>query len=467
MNFDPSSNPAPQSAAKVVAGLRSAFDSGRTRPIAYRQEQLRALERLLKEHERDIEKALHDDLGKPALEAFTAEIAFTARELALVRKKLPRWARPERVSTPLFALPGKCLVYPEPLGVVLIIAPWNYPVQLAIGPLVGAIAAGNCAVVKPSEVAPATSALLADLLPRYLDNECFRVMEGGVPETTALLAERFDHIFYTGNPVVGRIVMEAAAKHLTPVTLELGGKCPCLVDTSADLDVAARRILWGKFYNAGQTCISPDYVLAHEAIEEALLARLTQTLRSFYGDNPRQSADFGRIVNPRHLARLQKLLPGSGKVIAGGDAVEAERYLAPTILRDVPPDSPVMAEEIFGPILPVLRVRDLDEAIAFVNARPKPLALYLFTTDKGARKRVLAQTSSGGAVVNHTTMHAAVSSLPFGGVGASGMGAYHGRATFDTFSHRKSVLLKSNWLDLQLIYPPYDDRKKKWLRRLV
>jgi aldehyde dehydrogenase (NAD+) len=457
------------SPAALVSQLRSSFDSGRTRPLAYRQQQLAGVARFLQEHERDIEEALHHDLGKPALEAFTAEIAFTAREVALTRKKLSTWARPQRVHTPLFAKPGKCLICPEPLGVVLIIAPWNYPLQLSVGPLLGALAAGNCAILKPSEVAPATSELLATLLPQYVDGECLQVVEGGVAEAAALLAERFDHIFYTGNGTVGRVVLEAAAKHLTPVTLELGGKCPCIVDQSADLDVAARRILWGKFYNAGQTCVAPDYVLVHEAIEEALLARLKGTLREFYGDNPLQSPDFGRIVNARHLARLRQLLPGSGEVFVGGDgdANEEERYLAPTILRNVPADAPVMADEIFGPILPVLPVKDMNEAIAFVNGRPKPLALYLFSTDAQVQTLVLERTSSGGVVVNHTTMHVAVSSLPFGGVGASGMGAYHGRASFDTFSHRKSVLVKSNWLDLRLIYPPYDERKKKWLRRLV
>ena len=412
-------------------------------------------------------KLLHRDVGKPALEAFTAEIAFTARELALVQKKLPAWVRPQRVATPLFALPGKSLIQHDPLGVVLIIAPWNYPLQLSIGPLIGAIAAGNCAVLKPSEVAPATSTLLATFLPQYVDGDCVQVVEGAVPETTALLAERFDHIFYTGNGTVGRIVMEAAARQLTPVTLELGGKSPCIVEPSADLDVAARRILWGKFYNAGQTCVAPDYVLAHEAIEEKLVALLKRTLTEFYGDDPRRSPDFGRIVNVRHLHRLQKLLPGSGEIVVGGTAAEEERYLAPTILRNVSADAPVMADEIFGPILPVLRVKGLEEAIAFVNARPKPLALYLFTTDADVQARVLERTSSGGVAVNHTTLHVAVSSLPFGGVGASGMGAYHGKATFETFSHRKSVLVKSNWLDLRLIYPPYDDKKKKWLRRLV
>lgn len=455
-----------QALGTIVARIRASFDSGVTRPLAYRQQQLSGLARFCEERERQIEEALYADLGKPAQEAFAADIAFLSREVAQMRKRLPAWARPERVATPLFAWPGKSCILREPLGVVLIIAPWNYPVQLALGPLIGALAAGNCAVVKPSELASATSALLATMVPQYLDSGCVHIVEGGVPETTALLAERFDHIMYTGNGTVGRIVMEAAAKHLTPVTLELGGKSPCLVDRTADLDIAARRIAWGKFFNAGQTCVAPDYVLVHEAIEETLIERLVQTLKVFYGDNPRTSPDYGRIVSARHLGRLVKLLPGSGDVVVGGEADEGMRYFAPTILRNIPANAPVMADEIFGPILPIIRVRNMDEAISFVNARPKPLALYLFAHDADLQTRVLERTSSGGAMVNHTTIHEVVSSLPFGGVGASGLGAYHGRASFETFSHRKSVLVKSTWFDLPILYPPYNDNKKKWLRRL-
>ena len=457
----------PESAAALVARLRASFDSGRTLSLGFRHQQLEGIARFLKERERDIEAALHRDLGKSPVEAYASEIAYPAREVKVARKSLAKWARPQRARTPLFAWPGSSHILREPLGIVLIIGPWNYPVQLLLVPLVGALAAGNCALVKPSELAPATSKLFADILPRYLDRECFQVVEGGAAETSALLAERFDSIFYTGSGAVGRIVMEAAAKHLTPVTLELGGKSPCLVDRHMDLDVAARRIVWGKFYNAGQTCIAPDYVLVHEAIEEALLLRLKKTLRDFYGPEPHRSPDFGRIVNVRHHRRLVRLLPGSGAILCGGDASEDERYLAPTILRDVSAEAPVMAEEIFGPILPVVRIRDMDEAIAFVNARPKPLALYLFSKDRAVQKRVLERTSSGGAVINHTLLHEVMPSLPFGGVGASGMGAYHGKASFETFSHRKAVLVKSTWFDLQLQSPPYDDAKKKWQRRLA
>jgi len=456
-----------EAAPDLVARLRASFAGGRTRPLLYRLRQLEGLAGFLREREREIEAALQQDMGRPAFEVYPAEIAMIAAEAELARKKLRSWVKPERVSTSLVGQPGKSRIYREPLGVVLIIGAWNYPLQLLLVPLVGAIAAGNCAIVKPSELAPATSELIASRLPEYVDGECVRIVQGGVPETTELLAEQFDYIFYTGNGTVGRIVMEAAAKHLTPVTLELGGKSPCIVDQHVDLGVAARRIVWGKFYNAGQTCVAPDYVLAHEAIEDALLARMKQTIRDFFGDDPRTRPDFGRIVNARHHRRLTKLLGGGGQVFAGGDADEQDRYIAPTILRDVPPGAAVMAEEIFGPILPVLRVKDVEEAIAFVNARPKPLALYLFTNDRAVETNVLERTSSGGVTVNHTLLHLAVPCLPFGGVGASGLGAYHGKATFETFSHRKAVLFKPTWLDPWFFYPPYNDAKKKWVRRVL
>jgi aldehyde dehydrogenase (NAD+) len=340
-------------------------------------------------------------------------------------------------------------------------------VQLVIGPVIGAIAAGNCVVIKPSEVAARSSAILAELVPKYLDPDAVRVVEGGVPETTALLAERFDHVFYTGNGTVGRIVMEAAAKHLTPVTLELGGKSPCYVDRDVDLDVTARRIAWGKWVNAGQTCVAPDYLLVHEAVADALVEKLRGTLRDFYGDDPKASPSYARIVNERHHRRLLALLGDGERAVIGGEHDEKERYIAPTVLRDVRPDARVMGDEIFGPILPMLTVKGPDEAIAFVNARPKPLALYVFSRRREVADDVLARTSSGGACVNDCVTHLGVPELPFGGVGASGMGAYHGRASFETFSHKKSVLVKGTSIDPALRYPPYTDDKEKWARRLV
>jgi aldehyde dehydrogenase (NAD+) len=450
----------------VVKGLRQAYRSGRTRRRSFRLAQLDRLLAMLRERKHELLAALEADLGKSSFEGWLAEIALMEKEIAHTKKHLRDWMRPQKVKTPLALQPARCKVVSEPLGVVLIIAPWNYPLQLAILPLVGAIAAGNCAIVKPSEVAANTSRVIAELLPQYLDREFYAVVEGGVPETTALLEEKFDHIFYTGNGTIGRVVMAAAAKHLTPVTLELGGKSPVIVDASADLDVAARRIVWGKFFNAGQTCVAPDYVLVHRAAEERLIHKMTQAIRDFFGADPSHSKDYARIINERHHKRLTGLL-ADGTPACGGTHDIGSKYLAPTILRQVSPDSKLMAEEIFGPLLPVLPVDSLEQAVEFVNERPKPLALYVFTGSDHAARKVLRSTSSGGACVNDTMMHLTVPDLPFGGVGESGMGAYHGKTSFDTFSHRKSVLDKSVYLDLPLRYPPYDDTKAQWLKRLM
>ena len=452
--------------ATLIARLRRSFETGITRSAEWRRHQLERLQALMEENEAEILAALRTDLGKPTFEAWGAENRALLNSLELAQKHLTAWMKPRKIGAPLAVQPSTARIYPEPLGVVLVIAPWNYPLQLALEPLVGAIAAGNCAVVKPSEVTPATSALMARLVPRYLDPECIAVVEGGVPQTTALLAQRFDHIFYTGNGTVGRVVMAAAAKNLTPVTLELGGKSPCIVDDDVDLEVAAHRIVFGKFANAGQTCIAPDYVLAVGSVEAPLLGRIASVIREFYGDDPKKSLSYARIVNERHLQRLEKLL-GSGERVLGGEIDASERYLAPTVLRNVDPGSPVMSEEIFGPILPVLTVPDVDAAIQFVNLRPKPLALYVFTRNDDHSRRVIERTSSGGACLNDTLSHVLCDTLPFGGVGESGMGAYHSQATFDTFTHFKSVLDRPTYLDPKLRYPPYDANKLKWVRRLA
>jgi aldehyde dehydrogenase (NAD+) len=457
---------APGSIPGIVQGVRRTFEGGRTRSHAWREAQLARLDAMLAAEKETLAGALSADLGKSAFESELSEIGFLQKEIAHTRKQLARWMRPEKTSTPLALQPGKSYVVREPLGVALIIAPWNYPLQLCVGPLIAAIAAGNCAVVKPSEVASRVSEALGKLLPRYLDSEAIAVVQGGVAETTVLLEQRFDHIFYTGNGTVGRIVMAAAAKHLTPVTLELGGKSPTIVDATADITVAARRIVWAKFFNAGQTCVAPDYVLAERKIEPQLTDALKRTIADFFGSDPRSSRDYGRIINGKHHRRLVQFL-GDGEVVTGGKHDEAERYIAPTVLRDVKPDAPVMADEIFGPILPVLTVDSVNEAVAFVNARPKPLALYVFTGERSVAEDVLARTSSGGACVNDAVVHLAVPELPFGGVGESGMGAYHGKSGFETFSHRKSVLAKGSAMDLPLRYPPYDERKQTWLRRLM
>ena len=452
-------------APALVGALRAYFETGATKPLSWRLSQLDALEHFLKEREQDILDALRADLGKPAAEAFGAEIGLTLSEIRLTRKKLASWMKPERVRTSLLAMPGRSYIYREPLGVTLIIAPWNYPFQLVVLPLIGAIAAGNCAVVKPSEISSNVSALIAKWLPKYLDRRAVQVVEGGVPETTALLREKWDYILYTGNGTVGRIVMEAAAKHLTPVTLELGGKSPCIVDESADLDVAAKRIVYGKFFNAGQTCVAPDYVLVHDHVHDALINRMVSMVREFYGDDPKQSPDFARIVNERHHARLTRLL-GNTDVVTGGETDVSDRYIAPTILKNVKEDDAVMQEEIFGPILPVISVSSVESAIGFVNRHEKPLALYVFAGDEAAQDRVLSGTSAGGTVLNHVWLHLSVPELPFGGVGESGMGAYHGRQSFETFSHRRSVLKKPTLPDPPILFPPYSARKLHWLKKL-
>lgn len=453
-------------AAALAGALRGYFRTGVTKTLAWRLSQLDALEHLLKEREADILDALRADLGKPETEAFTSEVGMIVTEVRHMRKKLHLWMKPERVRTSMIAAPGRSYIYREPLGVSLIMAPWNYPFQTAVLPLVGALAAGNCAVLKPSEVSQHCSAMLAKWIPKYLDPKAVQVFEGGVPETTALLREKWDHIFYTGNGKVGRIVMEAASKHLTPVTLELGGKSPCIVDETADLDTAAKRIVYGKFFNAGQTCVAPDYVLVHDRVHDALLNRMVSAIREFYGEDPKQSPDFGRIINERHHARLTRLLEGVD-VATGGQTDVDDRYIAPTILKNVNESDAVMQEEIFGPILPVISVPNMSAALAFVNRGDRPLALYCFSKSKDNQERVIGGTSAGGTTINHVWMHVGVAALPFGGVGESGMGAFHGRHSFEAFSHRRGVLKKPASLDPPLMFPPYSPRKLRWIKRLL
>ena len=451
----------------TVARLRSAFADGRTKPLAWRRAQLRALRRLLTEERTTLEGALKADLGKSPVESHTTEIGFVVNEIDHTLRHLASWLRPQRVSVPMALAPARARRVREPLGTVLIISPWNYPVNLALAPLVGALAAGNAALLKPSELAPATSSALADLIPRYLDAEAVAVVEGGVPESTTLLEQRFDHIFYTGNGAVARIVMGAAVKHLTPVTLELGGKSPAIVEPGADAATTARRLAWGKFTNAGQTCVAPDYVLAVGDSAPELERELAAAITEMFGQDPARSADYGRIVNERHFDRLTALLD-SGTVVAGGEHDRDDLYIAPTVLGGVSADAPVMAEEIFGPILPVIRVPDLDAAIAFVNERDKPLALYAFTESEETKRRLTTETSSGGLAFGLPVAHLAVPDLPFGGVGESGMGAYHSAASIDTFSHTKSVLDKSLRLDtMRVAYAPITDLKERLLRRML
>ncbi|MFD9793125.1 aldehyde dehydrogenase family protein [Streptomyces sp. NPDC059070] len=434
-------NTTPEQPADTVARLRATFRTGRTKPVEWRTAQLRRLRAMLTERGAELVESLHTDLGKSPAEVQRTEIGFAVREIDHTLEHLDAWLRPEPAPVPEFLGDATAWTVHEPLGVVLVIAPWNYPAQLLLTPVVGALAAGNAVVAKPSEMAPATSAVLARLLREYLDPEAVAVVEGGVAETTALLAERFDHIFYTGNGAVGRIVMTAAARHLTPVTLELGGKSPVFVDGDADIETVAARLAAGKFLNAGQTCVAPDYVLTDPRTARALEPALARAVEALYGADPQSSAEYGRIVNERHFDRLSALL-GSGRVVTGGRGDRATKYLAPTVLADVDPASPVMSEEIFGPILPVVTVDGLDEAIDFINDRDKPLALYAFTESATTKARLAAETSSGGLGLGLPLAHLTVSDLPFGGVGESGMGSYHGRYSIETFSHRKAVLEK-------------------------
>ncbi|PNS08128.1 aldehyde dehydrogenase family protein [Solilutibacter silvestris] len=438
-----------------VARVRASFDSGRTRPYAWRTAQLRALGRMLAEDGDALHAALHADLGKCAIESSLSETAFLRAEIGHTLKHLRSWMRPQRIAMPLTLLPARGRLVPEPLGVALIIAPWNYPVQLLLGPLIGAIAAGNAAVLKPSEVSPNVSATLARLVPKYLDNEAIIVVEGGVAETTALLRERFDHIFYTGNATVARVVMEAAAQHLTPVTLELGGKSPLWIDDSVDMATAARRIVWAKFLNCGQTCVAPDYLLATPKVADVLMPHLRNAIGELYGDDPRNNPAYGRIINRRHGERLLALVDPARCVIGGGHDID-DRYIAPTVLYPAHADDAVMQDEIFGPILPIVAVSDANAAIAFIRARAKPLALYAFTSDHALRQRFVDETSSGALVFDFAVAHLSAPDMPFGGVGASGMGAYHGASSFHIFSHFKPVLSKPMRPDtLRLIFPPY------------
>ena len=452
--------------ADLVRQCRETFDRGTTRPLEWRRQQLEALIRMLTENEKEFAEALKTDLGRGPEEAWLYDVGFSITEIEMMIKNLRKWTSPRKVPTPVVAMPGSSKRVPEPLGVVLVIAPWNYPVQLLLVPSAGAIAAGNAVILKPSEVSAATSALLGRLIPKYLDSSAIRVVEGGVPETTELLNQRFDHIFYTGNGTVGRVVMRAAAEHLTPVTLELGGKSPTIVDKSADLDVAARRITWAKFVNSGQTCVAPDYVLAHRSVADSLVDKISATVSEFYGSDPSASKDYSRVISARHFDRLVGML-NSGTAVVGGQHSRDDRFISPTVLVNVSPDSPVMQEEIFGPILPVIAVDSIDEAIRFVRSRPHPLALYVFAEDQSVSDAVVSSTTSGGVTVNGTILHMTGPHLPFGGVGESGMGAYHGQAGVDVFQHLKPVLKRSTKLDPPLAYPPYTKRKFSIIKKLV
>lgn len=448
----------------LVAGVRAAFASGRTRPVEWRRTQLHALEKLMTENEGAIADALAQDLGRKPFEAWLADIASTASEAHDAAKNVGKWMRRKHRRLELSQLPGRGWVEYEPYGTVLVIGAWNFPFALTLGPAVGAIAAGNAVVLKPSEVSPASSALMAELVPKYLDNEAIKVVEGDGTVSQELIAQGFDRLCFTGGTEIGRKVYESAATHLTPVTLELGGKSPVIVAADADIAVAAKRIAWTKLINSGQICIAPDYVLADAKIRDELVTRMGEAVAKFESDSPGGKP----IVNERHFERLTAALAATkGRVAVGGGSDATTLRIDPTVVVDPDLDEPLMSDEIFGPILPVVTVGSVDEAIEFVNARPKPLAAYLFTRSKTVRERVIRQVAAGGMLINHLLFHFATTKLPFGGVGPSGMGGYHGRWGFEEFSHRKSVLTKPTRPDLTaLIYPPYTEKAWKLARRL-
>lgn len=450
--------------SELVSTQRNFFRSGATFDVNFRIEQLQKLTALITSYEPAIYQALKADLNKPEAEAYTGEISILRREINYAIKNLKTWVKPQSKPLNWVLQPGSAKVYPEPLGVVLIIGAWNYPIHLSLLPLVGAIAAGNCAIIKPSEIAPASSQLLVELINQNFASEYVHVVPGDAHTCQALLACPFDHIFFTGSPKVGKIVMAAAAQHLTSVTLELGGKNPCIVDQNVDIDVTARRIILGKFYNCGQSCVAPDYLLVHSQVKSQLINAMQTNLRQFYGDNPALSPDYARIINQSNYQRLINLL--SGKIIFGGETHGEDLYIAPTLIDDVNWDDTVMKEEIFGPILPIITYTDIHQVIREINSRPKPLALYIFSRDRNLQRQILRSTSSGTVAINDTVKQYTVESLPFGGVGSSGIGKYHGKANFDTFSHYKSILQKPFLFDVSLAYPPYAD-KLPWLRRLL
>jgi aldehyde dehydrogenase (NAD+) len=448
----------------VIDALRHTFASGRTRTYEWRIGQLEAIEQLLTERESEIAAALAEDLGRTAAEAWLGDIASTAGEAAFARKRLRKWMKRRRIRLPLNQLPGRGWVQYEPLGVVLVIGPWNYPVYLTLGPLIAAVAAGNCAVLKPSELAPATSALLARLVPEYLDPSAVSVVEGDAATTQRLLAMGFDHAVFTGGTEIGKKIMAAAAPTLTPVTLELGGKSPVIVASDADIDVAARRIAWVKLLNSGQTCIAPDYVLVHRDVATRLISAIVDTIAGF---RAAESDPTLPIVNQRQFDRLTDYLgKTTGRIVAGGGSDREGLRMQPTVVVDPAPTEPLMTDEIFGPILPILTVDSIPAAVEFVNSRPKPLALYAFTSSRSVGRHLVDNVAAGGAVINHIAMHCLVPQLPFGGVGASGIGEYHGQWGFERLSHRKAVLSKTAKPDIKLIYPPYTKRDLSIMRKL-
>lgn len=442
------------------------FDSNQSKDTKFRIIQLKKLLQVLKANESLLNEALYKDFKKSAFETYETELAIIYHEIKIAINKLKSWSKIKRVGSGLSNFPGKSFIIPEPFGNVLVIGAWNYPYQLSILPTVSALAAGNTVIIKPSELSLNASNAMAKIINESFDEGILQVIEGGIEETTSLLKHPFNYIFYTGSTAVGKIIMRAATENLTPLALELGGKSPTIIEKDANLKMAAKRIVWGKFLNGGQTCVAPDYLLVHESIKEKLVAEIKKQIKAIHGEDPTESEAFVRIINPRHFQRLLKLIDNE-KVIIGGDVCENELYIAPTVLDNVSFDDEVMKEEIFGPILPIITYKDLNWAIGQIKSRPKPLALYLFSNSSTIQKRVLQEISFGGGAINDVIMHLANSKLPFGGVGNSGMGNYHGEYGFKTFSHHKSIIKKTNWFEPWFKYPPYTKGKLKLIRKIL
>lgn len=451
---------------KIVKRQRIFFRTGKTKQIDFRIQALRKLQSEIQKREAEIMEALKKDLNKSNFEAYMTEIGMVLDEIRHCIAHVRKWAKPKKVRTPLAQFPSKSFTIPEPYGVVLIMSPWNYPFQLCIEPLIGALAAGNCAVLKPSAYAAETSKIINTLISACFPKEYVTVIEGGRKENQGLLATEFDYIFFTGGAHVGKLVMEAAAKYLTPVSLELGGKSPCIIEKTADINLAAKRIAFGKFLNSGQTCVAPDYVFVQKEIEEEFLCKMGMWIHKFFGEEPLKNENLPKIINDHHYHRLLSLLEGEDIVI-GGKGQENERKIEPSVLKNVLAESSIMKEEIFGPILPVLTYQTIEEVIEYVTGHPKPLACYLFTTNVQIEKKVLKHISFGGGCVNDTIIHLATPYMGFGGVGASGMGSYHGIESFRTFSHTKSIVKKANWLDLPMRYHPYTEKNLKMIRKFL
>jgi aldehyde dehydrogenase (NAD+) len=451
----------------VLENQRNYFNAGATRTLDFRMEKLSILKKSIQKNEKQIIEALWSDLHKSEFEAYATEIGIILEEINFVMKHLKSWSKTKKVRTPLTHFLSSSYIYSEPYGVSLIISPWNYPFQLTMAPLIGAIAAGNCAMLKPSKYSPKTTEIMIKIITECFSEEFVAVAEpyGGRESIQALLQQEFDYIFFTGSVPVGKKVMESAAKYLTPVTLELGGKSPCIVDMDSDIKLAAKRITWGKFLNAGQTCVAPDYLLVHKSVKKQLLNEIVGCIKEFFGEDPSKSNDFPRIVNERQFDRLIALLD-KGHMVTGGGSNKEERYIAPTIIENITWEDPIMLDEIFGPILPIIEFEDLEEVIKMVNSKPKPLALYFFSNNKEHQERIIKMISYGGGCINDTIIHVASTYAPFGGVGASGMGCYHGKGSFDLFSHKKSVIKKSNIIDIKVRYAPYND-KIKLLKKLM